>query len=103
MDELFKLLVELLGTDNIEIRMANELEKTVPDMLSTDYKDRMKAEYQQTRIRYYKLCKAIKLLECGEKGEENNCLTLMKRQKAIMHDYLTVLFERATIEDISLI
>lgn len=103
MDELFKLLVELLGTDNIEIRTASELEKTVPDMLSSDYKDRLKAEYHQTRIRYHRLCKAIKLLECGEKGKENNSLALMKRQKSIMHDYITVLVERATIEDVSLI
>lgn len=40
-----------------------ELKDTVDLMLTTDYKDRFKAEYWQTKIRYDKLHK--KLIELG--------------------------------------
>lgn len=32
-----------------------ELKDTIPQMTSEDYKERFKAEYYQTKIRYWKL------------------------------------------------
>ena len=100
MEEMFKLLHTMFG-DSIEVRKASDLEKTIPDMLSNDYRDRLKAEYRQTLIRYHKLCDFLNKLERGETTA--NCpVTLLVREHNIMSDYLDVLRERAMIEKICL-
>ena len=101
-EDLFKVLVEFLGTENVEIRYPNALEQTVPDMLSSDYKRRFKAEYHQLRYRYHKLCRFIRKVESGQ--VKSDCsLDLLKRQRNIMCEYLDILSERSFIEDVDIL
>lgn len=101
MDEFIKLAMEILGTDNIELRAPNELEKTVPDMLSDDYKKRFKAEYKQLLIRYQRLCMYLRKIDAGT--AKHTCpVTLLKQQHKLMGDYLNILVERAYYEGVNL-
>ena len=80
-----------------------ELKDTVALMESDDYKDRFKAEYYQTKIRYEKLHKMIIKHEAGTLSFEPKCdISLLKEQKAHMGLYLYALEVRAEIEDIEL-
>lgn len=80
-----------------------ELADTIEGMLSNDYKERYKAEYQQVKIRKDKLEKLID-------SYNNNTITfkldtpieLLIRQHYIMRDYLFTLGVRAKIEGINL-
>lgn len=101
-DELFKLLEELFGVGNVEIISPNRLEGTVENMLSSDYKNRFKAEYQQLLIRYQNLCSYIKRAELGKEKHDCN-LSLLKEQRAIMRKYLDILVERASQEGCDLL
>lgn len=81
---------------------------TVVGMLSTDYEERFKAEYQQTKIRYEKL-KAfntrIRAAEIDERVEMPylDCpQPILKAQQAVMSKYLHILEVRAMIEGIDL-
>lgn len=96
-NELFKLLEELFGVGNVEIIVPNRLEKTIPDMLSNNPAERLRAEYQQLLIRYQKLCAIIKKHELGKDKHEHD-ETLMKEQREVMRNYLDILIERATQE-----
>ena len=79
------------------------LKDTVELMLSDDYKDRFKAEYFQTKIRYEKLHKMVVKYEAGVLNFEPTCsLQLLKNQKAAMGQYLYELELRAAIEGICL-
>jgi hypothetical protein len=86
---------------------------TVEGMLSADYKERFKAEYQQTKIRYDKLkvfCNRIEaaMRTCpgGSKQvqmPEHDCsLDLLRDQLRAMDEYLHCLEIRAVIEGIEL-
>jgi hypothetical protein len=86
---------------------------TVVGMLSPDYKERFKAEYQQTKIRYDKLkvfCNRIEaaMRTCpgGSKQvqmPEHDCsLDLLRDQLRAMDEYLHCLEIRAVIEGIEL-
>ena len=80
-----------------------ELMDTVELMNSKDYKDRFKAEYLQTKIRYDKLHKMIVKYEAGTLDFEPNCpLEILKSQKSAMGNYLYMLEVRAEIEKIVL-
>ena len=80
-----------------------ELIDTVELMSSADYKDRFKAEYYQTKIRYEKLHKMVVKYEAGTLDFEPNCkLELLKAQKSAMGTYLYMLEMRAEIEKIVL-
>ncbi len=80
-----------------------ELIDTIEMMTSADYKERFKAEYQQTKIRYEKLHKMIVKYEAGNLGFEPSCsLELLKKQASAMGNYLYVLEVRAQIEKIEL-
>ena len=80
-----------------------ELTDTIELMLSSDYKDRFKAEYYQTKIRYHKLREMITKYEFGMLDFEPTCpLTTLKNQADIMDEYLRVLEVRADIEGITL-
>lgn len=79
----------------------NELEETIQLMLSLSYKDRFIAEYWQLRIRYTKLSKMIKDWERGELDFTPTCSKdIYDRQLQSMYEYLTVLEERAKLENI---
>ena len=80
-----------------------ELKDTISLMLSDDYKDRFKAEYYQTKIRYNKIHKIIVKHEAGKLDFElDNSIELLKNQETIMEKYLYTLEIRALIEGIDL-
>ena len=80
-----------------------ELLDTVELMVSDDYKNRMKAEYLQTKIRYDKLHKMIVKYESNTLDFEPSCsLDLLKKQASAMGQYLYYLDRRAEIEGIEL-
>lgn len=80
-----------------------ELKDTIEMMQSADYKERFKAEYQQTKIRYNKLHKMIVKADAGALEFTPTCpLELLKEQKANMGKYLYCLEVRAIIENIDL-
>lgn len=96
-----------------------ELKDTVEMMGSADYKERFKAEYYQTKIRYEKLkafntkIEVAKILAYEELDETANCKEveapehdcpdhLLRKQQKAMGDYLHILEVRAVIEGIEL-
>lgn len=80
-----------------------ELKDTIEMMQSDDYKERFKAEYNQTKIRYNKLHTMIVKYEAGTLGFEPKCnIGLLKEQKCYMGHYLYTLEIRAEIEGIDL-
>ena len=95
-----------------------ELKDTVERMLSNDYKDRFRAEYEHVKIRYVKLASFINRIEAVQEVNsdyeikrrgitfdepKHDCpLSLLKRQLKVMDEYLKVLEIRATIENIRL-
>lgn len=79
------------------------LKDTVEMMLSDDYKQRFKAEYFQTLIRWKKLNETIVKLEAGTlEFESSSGLHLLKTQAHDMLDYLNTLEARAYHEEIDL-
>ena len=82
---------------------AGPLEFTIELMRSSDYKERFKAEYHQTKIRYDKLHKMLIKAEAGTLDFKPTCsLNLLTDQKHFMGNYLHVLEVRAEIEGIEL-
>lgn len=80
-----------------------ELEDTVDLMNSEDYKDRFKAEYFQTKIRYDKLDKMLIKHKAGVLDFTPNCLIeILENQLYYMKQYLDTLRTRAEIEAIEL-
>ena len=80
-----------------------ELKDTIEMMNSADYKERFRAEYYQTKIRYEKLHKMTVKYEAGMLKFTPTCsLELLKKQKAFMGQYLNCLEVRAEIEGIEL-
>ena len=80
-----------------------DLKDTVDLMNSDDFKDRFKAEYYQTKIRYDKLHAMIIKYEAGTLSFTPNCsLELLKHQASMMGQYLYDLEVRAEIEQIEL-
>lgn len=80
-----------------------DLKDTIPMMDNPDYKERFKAEYYQTKIRYEKLHKMCIKYEAGTLNFTPTCsLELLKEQKAHMGNYLRCLEIRAEIEGIEL-
>lgn len=80
-----------------------ELKDTIEMMNSADYKERFRAEYYQTKIRYEKLHKMTVKYEAGTLNFTPTCsLELLKKQKGFMGQYLNCLEVRAEIEGIEL-
>lgn len=80
-----------------------ELIDTIPMMDNEDYKERFKAEYYQTKIRYEKLHKMVVKYEAGTLNFTPKCsVELLKEQKKHMGLYLNCLEIRAEIEGIEL-
>ena len=79
------------------------LDKTIEMMKSDDYKERFKAEYYQTKLRYNKLHKMIIKYEAGTLHFTPKCsIELLKEQANYMGNYLRILEVRAEIENIDL-
>ena len=80
-----------------------ELKDTINSMNSEDFKERFKAEYYQTKIRYEKLHKMLIKYEAGTLNFEPKCsLELLTEQAKHMGLYLKYLEIRAEIEGIEL-
>ena len=80
-----------------------ELKDTVYLMESEDFKERFKAEYYQTKIRYDKLHRMLVKYEAGTLMFVPKCsIELLKDQARHMGLYLYSLEVRAEIEGISL-
>ena len=84
-----------------------ELYETIEGMTSTDYRERFKAEYRQTKIRYEKLkdfCNRIEAAErTGTEQPEHRCpLDLLQEQQKYMGLYLKMMEIRAVIEEVAL-
>ena len=72
-------------------------------MFSEDYKERFKAEYWQTKVRYNKLHKMIIRYEAGTLNFTPSCpIEVLKEQRRHMGEYLHSLEVRAEIESIDL-
>lgn len=80
-----------------------ELKDTIELMNSKDYKERFKAEYLQTKIRYDKLDAMTVKYEAGTLNFTPSCsLEILKEQKKYMGNYIRMLKIRAEIENIEL-
>ena len=77
-----------------------ELRDTVDLMLSDDYKDRLKAEYYQVKIRCEKLEAAIKGYDAGEVNLDSPP-ELFRQQLDYMMNYKAILEQRATYEGVT--
>jgi hypothetical protein len=78
-----------------------ELKDTVDLMLSEDYKDRVKAEYYQLKIRIEKLKAAIRGYDNGEVNLDAPP-ELFRQQLDYMINYKGILEQRASYEGITL-
>ena len=80
-----------------------ELKDTIEMMNSADYKERFKAEYLQTKIRYQKLHKMLVKEQAGVLEFKPTCpIHILTQQKFAMGEYLKQLEVRAEIEGIVL-
>ena len=88
-----------------------DLRETAPLMESEDYRERMQAEYWQTKIRYERLKKFTTRLEAEslkllpglpEQKPNGTPVELLKRQQAVMGEYLHILELRAACEGVAL-
>lgn len=90
-----------------------ELKDTIKLMESEDYKERFKAEYYQTKIRYEKLkslnnkIEAYRYLDYNKRyimeEPKHDCPTdMLREQQQIMGNYLHILEVRAEAEQIEL-
>ena len=80
-----------------------ELNETIELMQSSDYKDRFRAEYYQTRIRFDKLTSMLDKYQLGTLSFEPSCpIDLLEEQRKYMLQYLRCLVIRAEIEGIKL-
>ena len=79
-----------------------ELKDTTELMTSDDYKDRFKAEYYQTKIRYDKLHKTLVKYDAGTLPFTLTNSEILRQQAAAMGKYLYLLEERAELEQIKL-
>lgn len=88
---------------------------TVKNMLSSDYKKRFIAEYHQTSLRYEKLKQFCNKIEGTQLYNKEHCgkdfkaepmhtcsLELLRKQQAIMGEYLHILELRAVMEGIDI-
>ena len=113
-DGLKRLEPTTMGEPDKIIAINSPLSDTVEGMLHPDYKERFKAEYQQTKIRYEKLKAFNTKIEAAEmamdmrlKGAnaepKHDCPTyLLRDQQEMMGRYLHILEVRAVIEGIDL-
>lgn len=80
-----------------------ELKDTIDLMNSEDYKERFKAEYYQTKIRYDKLHQMLVKNEAGVLDfKPTYPIAKLQEQKRYMGEYLRCLEVRAAIEGIEL-
>lgn len=102
-DKVYECDADVYDITNLTCFVPSNLEGTVELMQSENYKDRFKAEYYQTKMRYDKLHRMVTKYEAGTLDFTPDCpLELLKQQKKAMGEYLHALEVRAEIEDIKL-
>lgn len=111
LDGLKRLEPTSMGEPGKIIAINSPLSDTVEGMLHPDYKERFKAEYQQTKIRYEKLKAFNTKIEAARMTEgmikavdepKHDCpAPLLREQQTIMGQYLHILEVRAVIEGIN--
>ena len=84
-----------------------KMSDTIGEMLSKDPKDRMFAEYWQTKIRYRKLKAFANRIEAarlqGKTEPQHSCsYDLLRKQQSIMGEYLHVLELRLAIDGLNI-
>lgn len=80
-----------------------ELKDTISGMISTDYRERFRAEYAQTLVRYRKLNVIVNSYDEGELDFAPVCpFSLLSEQRYVMTKYLEILERRAKFEGIDL-
>lgn len=85
------------------MKEIKNLSDTVKLMTSADYKERFKAEYYQTKIRYDKLKAMCNKWDKGELDFTPTCSRdTYTRQIAAMIGYLDILTTRSIVEKIEL-
>jgi hypothetical protein len=65
-----------------------ELNETIDLMLSENRKERLKAEYWQTKVRLEKLNSYISKLEAGGEPDVDDSIEVLQAQSAAMQEYL---------------
>ncbi len=86
------------------MKNPEKLEDTVELMTGSDYKDRIKAEYWQVRLRREALLRFIDALDCGALDIELAYdRDLLDEQAGYMQGYEEALEERAEKEGINLL
>ena len=101
------------GGKDMGISVTPDMKDTAAMMTSDDYKERFKAEYYQTKIRYERLKKLNNQIEAAEetalrginaiKRPQVDCPhEMLERQQHVMGNYLHILEVRAVIEGIEL-
>ena len=79
------------------------MKDTIEDMISTDYRERFRAEYNQTKIRLERLSKLIDDYENHNLTfQPKSRLYMLVNQKVCMLKYIKILRDRALIEEIDL-
>lgn len=118
-DGLKRLEPTVMAASEKIVPIYSPLADTVEGMLHPDYKERFKAEYQQTKIRYEKLKAFNNKIEAAERtgcyvtpfGDaiekiempKHDCPSdMLRQQQSIMGEYLHILEVRAVIEGIDL-
>ena len=97
----------------MNMREVKDLKDTAEMMSSEDYKERFRAEYHQTKIRYERLKKfnteieAVSKMQydmpCRIKMPKHDCPEgILREQQRCMGEYLHLLELRAVIEGIDL-
>ena len=87
---------------------SNDISATYQGMVSPDYKERFKAEYYQTKIRYERLKKFNTKIEAmrgnplAQEPKHDCPYELLREQQRVMGEYLHILEVRAIIEGIDL-
>ena len=80
-----------------------ELKDTIEMMVSEDYVERFRAEFEQTRIRYNKLYRMLIKFKAGTLNFTPKCsYDVLEEQLWTMRKYLMQLEVRAEIEGIKL-
>lgn len=79
------------------------LEDTISDMVSDDYKARFRAEYNQLASRLHRLRSMLDRYDNGTLEFAFECdVELLRRQANVMSSYLAILNERAKYESIEI-
>ena len=102
-DKTYSCDAEVYDIDHLTCYVPADLSGTVELMQSEDYKDRFKAEYYQTKLRYDKLHRMVTKYEAGTLDFTPKCsLELLKAQAGAMGNYLYIMEVRAEVEGIVL-